>query len=172
MDLLEHLTQEHREVETLIAQLEESDPGERRNQLIDELSTALHKHMEVEEQFLYPIVAEEIGEEDTEEANNEHDLAREGIEKLYELRDEPGFAAALDMVKAGIEHHVEDEENEMFPELRQKAGDRIAGLEPEKLEQVIDLTKDQLYREAKEAGIEGRSDMTRDELARAIAEQT
>jgi iron-sulfur cluster repair protein YtfE (RIC family) len=172
MDLLDHLMKEHREAEELIAKLEESEPGQQRTALIDELASALHKHMEVEEQFLYPIVAEVIGEEDAEEGNNEHDLAREGLEKLYELADEPGFAAALDMVKAGIDHHVEDEEDEMFPELRQKAADRIRGLDAEKLEQVIDLTKDQMYRKAKEAGIEGRSDMTRDELARAIADQT
>ena len=171
MDLLDHLIKEHREAEELIAKLEESEPGQQRKALIDELSSALHKHMEVEEQFLYPIVSEVIGEEDAEEGNNEHDLARDGLEKLYELVDEPGFAAALDMVKAGIDHHVEDEEEKMFPELRQKAGDRINGLDAEKLEEVIDLTKDQMYRKAKEAGIEGRSDMTRDELARAIADQ-
>lgn len=171
MDLLDHLMKEHREAEDLIAKLEESDPGQRRKELVDELAHALHVHMEVEEQFLYPIVVEVIGQEEADEGNNEHDLAREGVEKLYELIDEPGFAAALDMVKAGIDHHVEDEEDGMFPELRQKAADRLAGLEPEKLEEMIDLTKDQMYRQAKEAGIEGRSDMTRDELARAIAEQ-
>jgi iron-sulfur cluster repair protein YtfE (RIC family) len=170
MDLLDHLIKEHREAEDLIAKLEETDPGERRKELIDELAHALHVHMEVEEQFLYPITAEVLGEEEATEGNVEHDLAREGVKKLHELRDKPGFAAALDMVKAGIEHHVQDEEQEMFPELRQKAPGRIAGLDPEKLEQVIDLTREQLYEKAKQAGIEGRSDMTRAELARAVAQ--
>jgi iron-sulfur cluster repair protein YtfE (RIC family) len=170
MDLLDHLTKEHRDVEQMIATLEESDPGAERNRLIDELTKSLHQHMEVEEQFLYPITAEVLGEEEATEGNVEHDLAREGIKKLHELRDKPGFAAALDMVKAGIEHHVQDEEQEMFPELRQKAPGRIAGLDPEKLEQVIDLTREQLYEKAKQAGIEGRSDMTRAELARAVAQ--
>ncbi len=172
MDVLDHLIQEHREAESLIAQLAETEPGARRNMLIDELTEALHKHMEVEEQFVYPIAAEVLGEEDAEEGNNEHDLAREGLKQLKELKDEPGWAAALDMVKAGIDHHVEDEEQEMFPELRAKAGDRLSGLDPEQLEATIDLTKDQLYRQAKEAGVEGRSDMSRDELARALAGQT
>lgn len=171
MDLLEHLVKEHREAEDLIAKLAETEPGATRDQLIDELTDALHTHMEVEEQFVYPIAAEVLGEEDAEEGNNEHDLARDGLKKLRELKDEPGWAAALDMVKAGIDHHVEDEEQEMFPELRAKAGDRLAGLDPEQLEATIDLTKDQLYRQAKEAGLEGRSEMTRDELARALASQ-
>lgn len=172
MDLLEHLTKEHREVEAMIATLEKTDPGAERNKLIDELTKALHVHMEVEEQFLYPITAEVLGKEEATEGNVEHDLAREGIKKLHELRDKPGFAAALDMVKAGIGHHVEDEEDEMFPQLRQKAPGRIAGLDPHKLEQVIDLTREQLYDKAKKAGVEGRSDMTRDELARAVANKS
>ena len=171
MDLLEHLTKEHREAEDLIARLAETDPGSERDRLIDELTDALTTHMEVEEQFLYPITLEVIGEEEAEEGNNEHDLARDGLKQLRELKDEPGWAAALDMVKAGIDHHVEDEEQEMFPQLREKAGDRIAALDPEKLEASIDLTKEQLYRQAKEAGVEGRSDMTRDELAQALASQ-
>jgi iron-sulfur cluster repair protein YtfE (RIC family) len=171
MDLLDHLVTEHREAEALIEKLADTEPGDRRNELIDELTHALHVHMEVEEQFLYPIVREELGKEDAFEGNVEHELARDGLEKLHELRDKPGFAAALDMVKAGISHHVEDEEQDMFPELREKASERIAGLDPEKLESVIDLTKDQLYRKAKEAGIDGRSDMTRDELARNLAGQ-
>lgn len=171
MDLLDHLIKEHREAENLIAQLAETEPGAERDRLIDELTDALQTHMEVEEQFVYPITAEVLGEEDAEEGNNEHDLARQGLKQLRELKDDPGWAAALDMVKAGIEHHVEDEEGEMFPQLREKAGDRLAGLDAEQLEATIDLTKDQLYRQAREAGVEGRSEMSRDELARALAEQ-
>lgn len=172
MDLLDHLTQEHREAENVIAQLAETEPGAERDRLIEELTSALHKHMEVEEQFVYPITAEVVGEDDAEEGNNEHDLVRQGLKELRELKDEPGFAAALDMVKAGIEHHVEDEEGEMFPQLREKAGERLAQLDPEQLEQTIDLTKEQLLRKAREAGVEGRSDMSRDELARALAGQS
>lgn len=169
MDLLDHLIKEHREVEEMIAELEETDAGPRRNELISKLTSSLHTHMQVEEQFLYPITAEVVGKEDAKEGNIEHNLAREGLEKLRELRDKPGFAAALDMVKAGIEHHVNDEEDEMFPELREKAADRIAQLDPEALEASIDLTKDELYEKAKAAGIEGRSNMTRAELAEAVS---
>lgn len=172
MDLLDHLTKEHREAEAMIAKLEETEPGTVRNQLIEELTTALHTHMQVEEQFLYPIVVEVIGEEENQEAHNEHNLARDGLVKMHELRGEPGFAAALDMVKAGISHHVEDEEEKMFPELRTKAGERVARLDPEKLEAVIDLTRDELYAKAQAADVPGRSEMSRDELARALADMS
>jgi len=177
MDVIDHLTQEHRKAEALMEQLKESAAGETRDQLIVELTDALSTHMAVEEQFLYPIVTEVIGEETEAEAETEHGLAREGLAKLDQLRDQPGFGAALDMVKAGIAHHVEEEEQEVFPQLRQKAADRLAELDPDQLEaQVksqspdVDLTKDELYRQAQDADIAGRSSMTKDELAQAVTD--
>ena len=116
MDVLEHLMQEHRTAEELMARLESTEPGRQRDQLVGELSQALAKHMAVEEQFLYPIVAQVLGAEPETEAEVEHNLAREGLRNLVEMRDKPGFGAALDMVRAGIAHHVEEEEHEIFPE--------------------------------------------------------
>ena len=179
MDILEHLTKEHRDVEGLLDRLESSEPGAERDRLIAEPVDSLGVHMDVEEQFLYPIVAEELGSEESEEATNEHQLARDGLEQLQRLSDEGGFAAAVEMVKAGISHHVDDEEKEMFPELREKAAERIEALDPEELEQQVrsgsgsstsvdDLTRDELYERAKEADISGRSDMTKEQLADAL----
>ena len=181
MDVLDHLTQEHRTVERLLEQLRESDEGAERKRLLSELESTLGTHMEVEERFVYPIVQEVLGAEDRHEGTNEHDLARDGLVKLRELVDEPGFAAAVDMVKAGIAHHVEDEEEDMFPDLREQAAEKIAALGPaEELEAKVqkgtgevsgrgELTRDELYERAKEAGIEGRSNMTKDELRDALS---
>jgi len=171
MDVLEHLTQEHRKVESLIEQLRQSEPGSRRDQLIDEMATALGRHMAVEEQYLYPIVVETLGAEPEEEAEVEHDLTREGLGKLEAFRSEPGFGAVLDMVEAGIKHHVEEEEHEVFPGLRAKAASRIAELDPEKLEAAVgllDLSRDELLAKAREADVPGRSSMTKEELAEAV----
>ena len=126
MDVLDHLTEEHRKVERLLDQLADSDEGAEREELISELESSLGTHMEVEERFVYPIVTDVLGAEDKHEGVNEHDLARDGLVKLRELQDEPGFGAAVDMLKAGIGHHVEEEERDMFPKLRQDATDRIA----------------------------------------------
>jgi hemerythrin-like domain-containing protein len=92
-----------------------------RTPLVEELATALQAHMELEEHLLYPVVAEELGREEEQEGESEHELARIGLAKVQELApDGPGFMAALDMLKAGIGHHVEDEESEMFPQLNDK----------------------------------------------------
>jgi iron-sulfur cluster repair protein YtfE (RIC family) len=174
MDILEHLTKEHREAERLLGALGESDPGPERDALLEELTDALTTHMAVEEQFLYPVVQQAMGDDTDEEARNEHDLARDGLRTLAGLASEPGFGAAVDMLKGGIEHHVHEEEHEIFPKLRDQAADQLSDLDPEQLQARVrsdDLTRDELYQQAKEAGIPGRSDMTKQELADALAEQ-
>src|SRR4051812_28237518 len=160
MDILEHLSEEHRKAERLMEQLLRSEQGDERDKLIGELDKALDTHMRVEERFLYPIVAEAIDEDTEDEAEIEHSLARQGLAKLQELGREPGFAAAVEMLQAGIGHHVREEESEIFPKLRERAGDQLSQLDPEQLEAAVthdDKSRDDLYEAAKEAGIEGRS---------------
>lgn len=175
MDVLEHLTEEHRKVEDLLSQLSDADSADERRPLLDELSQALSTHMAVEERFLYPIVEDVMGQEPSTEASNEHDLTRDGLRSLRELVDEPGFGAALAMVRAGIDHHVEEEEDDVFPKLRQEAADRIAALDPEELEDsvegddVSEHTRDELYEMARRADITGRSHMNKEELAEALS---
>lgn len=171
MDVLDHLIEEHRKVEQLLDTLKESDAGPEREAALSELEDSLATHMAVEETFVYPIVEEAFGDkgdEDVKEADNEHQLAREGLGNMRDLVAEPGFGAAVDMVKAGLEHHVEEEETDLFPRLREKANDKIKALgDPEVLEAKV-ATKAELFQKASEADIAGRSTMTKDELAEAV----
>ena len=114
------LKKDHREAEAMLKTLAESKPGARRRSTLDKLDAALRLHMEIEERAVYPLVDRLLGKEDAEEANIEHSLARDGLDKLHQLVDEPGFGAAVAMVTAGIKHHVKEEEHEMFPDLKQK----------------------------------------------------
>lgn len=178
MDELEHLEQEHREVERMIAQLKESAEGEGRTKILEELRSSLSTHMAVEERFIYPLVEKVADEEEREGGENEHDLIRDSLRTLFEMKDEPGFNAALDMFEAGLSHHVEDEESEMFPELREKVADKIAEMDPDELEAAVKQdddgpggsapTREELYEKAKEQDVAGRSTMTKDELAEAV----
>ncbi len=133
-DPMRILKADHREVKQLLTKLGETEEGAEREALADEVITKLTAHMEMEEAIIYPRVKSEIGEEDEEEAEIEHGLARDGLQKMMSLLEAPGFGAAVEMVKGGIEHHVEEEETQILPELKEALsrdewlalGDRLA----------------------------------------------
>ena len=181
MDVTKLLEADHRKVEELFTAIEAAK-GEERTPLIDELATSLRAHMELEEQALYPVMQPVTGAESVEEANTEHELARKSLDEMLGLApDEPGFGAAMEAVKAGIEHHVEEEETEIFPKLRKDRSvlEQIAtpfvharvelGLPMDAEALSASSTKDELLAEARSAGLDLRDSMTKDEIAEQLA---
>jgi hemerythrin-like domain-containing protein len=117
-DPMRILKADHREVERLLKQLGDTDEGRERQRLAREVQTKLTAHMEIEERIVYPPVADEVGEDDREEAEVEHRLAREGLATMMSMLDQPGFGASVEMLLGGIKHHVEEEESQLLPELK------------------------------------------------------
>jgi hemerythrin superfamily protein len=176
------LEADHRAAEDLIEEIREAE-GDEKMRLLRTLETELRGHMQIEEQVLYPAMVPVTGAEPVEEGTNEHDVARTALAEVLRLApDEPGFPSALDALEAAIEHHVEDEEEDVFPKLRDE-GEEILGdvlpsfldmrrglgmpLDGERLAK--GLTKEELLDEARSAGIDGTSDMDKGELADAVA---
>jgi iron-sulfur cluster repair protein YtfE (RIC family) len=181
MDPTKLLEADHRQVEALFEAIDKAD-GSERAKLIGELETSLKAHMQLEEQVLYPAMAPVTGKEEVEEGNTEHELARKSLAEMVRLGpDDPGFGAAMEATKAGIEHHVKEEETEVFPKLRSDGTvlERIAtsfmqarldlGLPMDAAALAAAATKDELLAEAKSAGIDGAASMNKDELADALA---
>ena len=112
------LKADHRAAKKLLTSLADSEEGSERDEMANELNAALTLHMAIEENIVYPAVRRYVGEDDEEEAQIEHGLAREGLEKIMGMLTVPGFGAAVEMLKGGISHHVEEEETEIFPELK------------------------------------------------------
>jgi iron-sulfur cluster repair protein YtfE (RIC family) len=181
MDPTKLLEADHRTVEDLFDQIKNAE-GDARTPLIDELATSLRGHMELEEQVLYPAMQPVTGDEAVQEANTEHELARKTLAEMLALApDKPGFEGALEAVKAGIEHHVEEEEGEIFPKLRSKGDGVLSEIATPLLHKRTELglpmdasalaaasTKDELLAEAENAGIDGTSGMTKEQLAEAL----
>ena len=129
MDVLAHLEEEHRKVEKMIARRESSSTGsDERRSVLAELGDSLATHMAVEEERVYPIVDEVLGSDKARDAQTEHDTSRDDMASMVDLVDSNDFLSALAQFKAGISHHVEEEEGEIFPQLRRDAGDQIAAL--------------------------------------------
>jgi hemerythrin superfamily protein len=182
MDVTKMLEADHRQVEELFEKIEKAE-GDERRPMIDELVESLRAHMELEETVVYPQMEPVTGHEMVEEGNVEHELGRKGLEDVVRLApDEPGFGAALDAVKAGISHHVEEEENEVFPKLRSKGAQVLADMATPFMQKRAELglpmdaaaiaaasTKDELLAEARSANIEGAASMNKTELAEALA---
>jgi hemerythrin-like domain-containing protein len=181
MDPTKLLEADHRQVEDLFDQIEAAEGAERRS-LVDELTTALLAHMELEETVLYPAMVRVTGEEEVVEGENEHEVARVGLAEMLDLVDEPGFGAAREATRAGIAHHVEEEENDLFTELR-KDGTVLAEIATPFMAKRLELglpmgadaleaasTKDELLEEARAAGLDVTTSMTKADLAAGLAE--
>src|SRR5688572_11742035 len=132
--VLDHLMTEHRQVEQLLADLKASSPGDSRQTAFDELTRSLEVHMRVEERFIYPVIAQHLDADTADDATDEHDLARAGIEEARRRLEEGAFEAAIEVLEAGISHHVEEEEQELFPKLRQQAAEELDAMDPDRLE--------------------------------------
>lgn len=119
-DVTEMLEQDHRKVEKLFEQIKESK-GAARAKFVQRLVSDLRLHMKVEESIVYPAIAKQVddGNDMVDEAKSEHKGARKALDDVEKLSpDKPGFDGALTMLEAGISHHVEEEEGEVFPNLR------------------------------------------------------
>ena len=116
--LLDELEQQHRMAEDLLSKLENADGETEQRPLVEQLVTALTEHMQTEESQVYPALRD-LDDGLAEEAEVEHALARKALDQLESMVGKPGFGAAVVMLQAGIEHHVEEEENEAFPKLRE-----------------------------------------------------
>ena len=177
-DVFTMLERDHRHVEALLDALAGSEVGRDRERLLAALRASLQLHMQFEEREIYPLLAR-IDDTLEDEAEVEHGLAREGLARLTELVTAPGFGAVVDMVQAGISHHVEDEEQQAFPRLRQAIDGATADGLAESLmkdraaagtlgDDLQSATKDDLLDMAQDAEIEGRSSMSKNQLVDAL----
>jgi hypothetical protein len=123
IDAFELLKADHREAEALFKKYEkakDADNAELKMKIAKEVCSALLIHMEIEEKIFYPRVRGEVDDDDLmNEAVVEHSGAKDLIMQLGSLKaDDPMFDAKIKVLSEQIEHHVEEEEEEMFAEAR------------------------------------------------------
>jgi hemerythrin-like domain-containing protein len=125
-DVIEVLEQDHREVEEMFGELERLSGAEtdedkaRRKDLADRVTIELVRHSVAEEVLVYPQVEKKVSAEEAEHARKEHAEAEETLHRLEKLdADDPGFDDELATLMREIRHHIEDEEGETFPQMRQ-----------------------------------------------------
>jgi len=125
MDVFQLLKKDHRKVKELFEKLEEKGGEKTRDKLFKELATDLAVHSKVEETIVYPRLKEfEELSEMVAEAIEEHQVAEQLLEELAGMDEKnEQWEAKLTVLKEMIEHHVEEEEGELFPEAEDLLGD-------------------------------------------------
>jgi hemerythrin superfamily protein len=124
MDATQLLIADHREVKALFGRFSRSSRQETRQELAERIIRELSIHAAIEEAKLYPVIRDELpgGEALYKEAIEEHQQVKEVLAALDQSLSKAhtkAFADRVTRLKNDVEHHVEEEEGEVFPQLRQ-----------------------------------------------------
>lgn len=129
--VIEILSKDHDEVDEMFAEykklMDYEATAAKRKALATKICDALTRHAEIEEQVVYPAARKYI-QEDSEEimdhADVEHATLKGLIERISSVDgNDPHFDACVHVLGEYVKHHVEEEEDEMFSELRKQGAE-------------------------------------------------
>ncbi|HEY5047812.1 MAG TPA: hemerythrin domain-containing protein [Rhizomicrobium sp.] len=127
-DILDKLKQEHEEVDALLKQLVDTDSGSTRKSLLKKIKTALVPHLRAEQKVVYDAIIalrDKEAKVDGEEGHIEHQLAERVLLSLDKMASatSPEFTAGSKVLKELVEHHVEEEERNVWKDVREHFSD-------------------------------------------------
>src|ERR1044071_8486271 len=116
MDAFNLLKADHRKVEDLFSELE-SASGQAKMRVFEQIRTELELHTHIEETVFYPALEQpKQTHELTMEAYEEHDVVKKLLQELSRAKSpNEEWEAKAKVLQENVEHHVEEEENELFP---------------------------------------------------------
>ncbi|MEH2227580.1 hemerythrin domain-containing protein [Nostoc sp.] len=119
-DIFSLIETEHRQVEKLFAEAEKVK-GAKLVEQFNQIYIALILHARTEELVFYPALREyEETEQYVEEAEEEHEEISVILEEIKALKPtQPEFKEKMSELKETLEHHVEQEESEIFNAVRE-----------------------------------------------------
>lgn len=121
-DVIAILKDDHREVEKLFRRFDELGPRahKTRESTVAAIISALSVHAGIEEMVLYPEIRERFDDsDDVLEALEEHHLVKHTLAELERMKSEhERFDAKVTVLMENVRHHVEEEEGELFPRVR------------------------------------------------------
>ena len=118
MNAIDLLEKQHEEAKELMKALEEAEVEEK-EELFEKLADALATHAAIEERHFYPATKDDRTEELLEEAVEEHLSVKRLIADLLDMSpSEAQFDAKVKVLREQVEHHIEEEEGELFPKVK------------------------------------------------------
>jgi len=127
MDAITLLKNDHKTVEKLFKRFEKAgdDSDKTKREVVDAIIQELSVHAAIEEQVFYPAVREALPDLDDTvlEALEEHHVAKWTLSELAAMSpDHERFDAKVTVLIESVRHHVEEEESELFPDVRKALG--------------------------------------------------
>ncbi|MEP6606794.1 MAG: hemerythrin domain-containing protein [Nitrosospira sp.] len=122
------LTEDHAKVKKMFKEFEKlskKDDEEAKGELATQICKELTVHTQLEEEIFYPAVREAIEDDDLmNEAMVEHGSAKDLIAQIQAMSaSDPMYDAVVTVLGEYINHHVEEEQNEMFPKVEKSEMD-------------------------------------------------
>ncbi len=124
-DAIEMLMSDHKAVKALFKQYDKLVAGDgdtdEKQAIAQQICQALTVHAQVEEELFYPAAREVLGDDEdlVDEADVEHSTAKDLIAQIEgSSPDEALYDAQVKVLGEYIDHHVKEEEGEMFPKLK------------------------------------------------------
>ncbi|VVO38475.1 hemerythrin domain-containing protein [Pseudomonas fluorescens] len=155
MNAIRLLEQDHVRVKDILGQLSESTERavKKRTELIAKLEMEITIHTRLEEEILYPAFKKAGGKEQVvmyHEAKEEHRTVDSLVLPDLKATDPgtPEFSGRVKVVKELLEHHIEEEETEMFPQAEKLLGKATL----EELGAQMEALKTQMKKELTEIG--------------------
>jgi hemerythrin superfamily protein len=119
-DAIALLRADHQVVQALFDKFEKTRAEDRKSALAEQICNELTVHAQIEEEIFYPAAREAIRDEDLiHEATVEHQSAKDLIAQIE--AGDPGdelFDAKVKVLGEYVKHHVREEQNELFPQVR------------------------------------------------------
>jgi hemerythrin superfamily protein len=160
-DAIALLKEDHRAVEKLFKEFEDAKGDGRKQKLAQRICLELSVHTMIEEEIFYPACDGKIDGDLLKEAYVEHDAAKVLVAEIEagEGRDDDFFDAKVQVLSEEIEHHVDEEEKELFPEVRK------ADLDLDALGEHLAARKRELVKEFRASGVPEPELKTMDEVS-------
>jgi hemerythrin superfamily protein len=122
-DAIALLTQDHRKVQKAFRDAEKLErEDEELQEIVQTTCEDLTLHAQIEEELVYPAIMEALKEDDQDlihEAEVEHASAKQLIAQLEQMSpDDETYQATFKVLGEYVNHHIQEEEREMFPKAK------------------------------------------------------
>ena len=115
------IRQDHKKVEGLFKKFQQTKGAQAKRRLAENAMAELEVHAALEEEIFYPAVKKEVEEGSmVQEAIEEHQTVKQLISELKGMdQADEEFESQFSQLVENVQHHVEEEENEMLPKVEE-----------------------------------------------------